>query len=170
MVFAIILVVVVCIIGFMLLTGNSQTQQPTPSAIPSVIPNNNNAEKPGSVFDSKAQDRLLEKVQNREALSQSDELAKNKILSLLPSGKKSGVVYQSSNIIIEYVSSANVFQVEILTKDFEKAKKEGASWLKSQGLSQEGICNYPVEFYLNYEVLNALRGSTIQFNPLTEGC
>ncbi len=57
----------------------------------------------GVTYDESAQDRLLEKVQNRSPLSERDETAKAKTLDLLPKGEKSGTLYSSKRIIITYV-------------------------------------------------------------------
>ena len=88
-------------------------------------------------WDEKAQDQLLEKVENREALSKSDETAKAKTLSLLPKGEKSGTFYTSKNIQITYVyGKTDNFLVEILTKDIQRAKVEGVKWFLNRGFSK----------------------------------
>jgi hypothetical protein len=121
-------------------------------------------------YDESAQNRLLEKVQNRKPLSESDKTAKAKILQLLPKGSKSGILYTSPNFHIEYVSDPNVFQVEITKTDINLAKKEAEEWFRKHGFSQDAICNYPIEFYLNWEIKNALRNKSTIFSPLGLGC
>lgn len=117
-----------------------------------------------------AQERLLEKIKKRAPLSQKDRDAKTKILTLLPQGERSGVLHRSSNIIIDYTYSANIFQVEILTKDVASAKNEAVLWFKNYGMSQEGICNLPLSFYLNFDVKNSMPDEERSFDPLPPGC
>ncbi len=114
--------------------------------------------------------KLIEKLTNRTQLSSNDLTAKEKIILLIPQGQVSGIVYRSSTIQIEYINAADEIQVEILTIDIAQAKNDAGVWLKSQGLTQEGICNLPVVFYLNRGVANTLMDSNIIFNPLAEGC
>lgn len=161
-------------LSLLLLSSPKSKQSPKVPPTPS---DPNSQISPGSgfspsLYDNNAEERLLEKIENRQQLSISDNAAKNKILALLPANTQSGILFQSQTIVIDYVAGPNVFQVEILTTDVERAKAEGANWFRSQGLSQEGICNYPVEFYLNFDVKNELRESNpdIQFNPLADGC
>jgi hypothetical protein len=122
-------------------------------------------------YDNAAQDRILEKIQNREPLSKSDEIAKAKTLSLLPKGEKSGTLYTSKNIQITYVSGkTDNFLVEILTKDISRAKVEGVKWFINRGFSQQFICDYPVEFYLNFDLKTQLRETKTIFSPLPPKC
>ena len=122
-------------------------------------------------WDEKAQDRLLEKVENRAPLSESDETAKAKTLSLLPKGEKSGTLYSTKTIIITYVSGkTDNFLVEILTEDIQGAKEEGVQWFRNRGFSQQFICDYPVEFYLNFDLKTQLRETETIFSPLPPKC
>ena len=116
------------------------------------------------------QSRLIERVKNRQPLSQSDLAAKDYILSRLKVGSKSGQLYTSETVHIEYISSADLFQAEIMTNNVEKAKLEAVQWFKDQGFSQDAICNYPVSFYLNYEIKLSLDESAETFNPLPPDC
>lgn len=173
-----ILVVVVSLIA--IITSNfSSSSQPPNEESPSPSPTPREGATPTSeaetntppvLYDSAAQDRLIELVQNRQPLSDTDRLAKAKILSLLPPTTPSGVVYQTQNIIIDYTKSADLIQVEILTADIQAAKNEANLWLRTQGLSQEAICELPVGYYLNIYVANELRNTDIIFNPLGDGC
>ncbi len=116
------------------------------------------------------QDSFLEYVKNRRTLSESDASTKKQILALLPPEEDSGVLYQTPTISIEYVHEPDLFQVEILTEDIPAAKNEATTWFKAKGMSQEGICLLPVQFYLNYDVANELKKTNITFNPLSDGC
>lgn len=115
------------------------------------------------------QTRLLEKIENRQPLSYEDVLAKNRIIQLLPAGQDSGVVYRAADFSVDYVQDPDLFQVEILITDIEKAKQEAINWFLQEGISQQGICNLPIEFYLNSSVRNQIP-SPDAFNPLPASC
>jgi hypothetical protein len=84
--------------------------------------------------------------------SDADRQAKTRILTLLRlQGKKSGVLFDGPIMTIEYVSSADVFQVEIHTPDLQLGKEEAVNWFENSGFSMDAICNYPVEFYPSRE-------------------
>lgn len=116
------------------------------------------------------QQRLLQKYQNRKPLSRSDQEAKLQILSNLPRGKQSGMLYTSPAIRIEYTLHADSFDVEIITTDISNAKNEGYAWFHTQGLSHDAICNYPIKFYLSYDVISSKPGFSANFDPLPPGC
>jgi hypothetical protein len=119
---------------------------------------------------AKAQQNLVERFENRTSLSAGDKLAKQHIIGLLPAGVASGTVHESSTIRIDYVKSADLLQVEILTTDIAAAKAEATSWLQAQGMSKPGMCYAPIQFYLNFDVKQELKQQNIDFNPLPEGC
>jgi hypothetical protein len=116
------------------------------------------------------QNQAYEKIEHRIPLSKDDFYAKDKILQTLPPNEESGTVYQSKNVTIEYIGSADTFQAEILTTDIASAKSEAATWFSSQGMSQEGICDAPLSFYLNYQIKSQLGEEASSFNPLPDGC
>jgi hypothetical protein len=121
--------------------------------------------------DEKAFDRVLEKVENRAPLSEKDAAAKAKTLTLLPKGQRSGRLRTSVKIQIDYVDGkTDHFMVEILTEDIQGAKEEAVKWFLNEGFSQDFICRYPIEFYLNYDVKEKLRTSKTVFNPLPPKC
>lgn len=115
------------------------------------------------------QKRLLDYIQHRRPLSEADMRAKTRILGTAEQAA-SGIVYQNTNIAIEYVKSADLFQVEILTAEIPAAKEEAIVWFKSQGFSNEGICALPVSFYLNFDIKTQLGKAANSFNPLPESC
>jgi hypothetical protein len=116
------------------------------------------------------QNQAVENVEHRIPLSQDDFYVKDKILEHLPPDAETGTVYQSKNVNIEYISSADTFQAEILTTDIAGAKSDAATWLTSQGMSQQGICNAPISFYLNYDIKSQMGQEANSFNPLPDGC
>ncbi len=146
---------------------------PTPESFPSISypsPTPNDERVDETVYDTKSLDRVVEKVENRKPLSESDAAVKGKVLSLLPQGETSGTLYASSNIIIDYIyGDPDHFQVEIITTDITQAKNEGIKWFVGQGFSQDFTCNYPVAFYLSFDVKNQLSNSTL-FSALPPNC
>jgi hypothetical protein len=113
---------------------------------------------------------LLNYVEKSIVLSKNDNTAKTKLLSLLPSGDVPGIIYQSSDFSVEYISSAKMFLVEIKTINIQSAKAEAEDWFLSQGVSQQGICDYPVDFYLSNDVSTQLNNQRLIFSPLPNGC
>lgn len=171
-VFGLILMGIVFLISYFALSQSRPEPQsiaPTPTLIPTSTVSQSGTE-PQVRFDKEAQQRLLEKVNKRPPLSVADKAAKEKILSKLPAGKLSGILYETTNTNIEYVSSADLFMVEIKTIDVAQAKADANVWFRSQGISQKGICDLPVMFYLNAQVLENIHNINIQFSPVGTGC
>ncbi len=122
-------------------------------------------------YDSEAADRLLKTLAERPALSDDDAKAKTKVLTYLPKGQPSGIVYQAPTFRVEYLKSMDVFLVEILTTDVDQAKKDAAEWFFSEGLSHEGTCNAGIMFYLNGNVAEIFKkADNYKFNPLPPSC
>jgi hypothetical protein len=110
--------------------------------------------------------KLLDYIQNRRPLANPDKKAKDAILRNID---QSGIAFKSETISIEYVKSADVFQVEILSTATDTAKEEAVNWFMQKGISKEGLCYLPISFYLNYEVANTTSQEKT-FNPLAQGC
>jgi hypothetical protein len=166
---AVILVLIVFGIAFLAFRSQPETQSPSVEPFPSPTPQGLTT-KPPVVYNPEAQDKLLEKIKSRPAISNEDFFSKAQILASLPQGETSGVLYESPTIRIDYTQSADIFQVEILTIDVQAAKDEANVWFRNKGVSQEGICNYPVQFYLNYDVAEKLKEMKGTFNPLGNSC
>ena len=141
-------------------TNIQETSAPSPS-VPVSTGESSSSPDPES--------RVLDYVQHRRQLSPSDLVAKKKIISLLSSTDHSGDLYHSSNINIDYTASVDLFQVEILTTSVDSAEQEAVNYFTQEGMSQTGICNLPVSFYLNFDVKNAIPTDT-PFSPLAPGC
>jgi hypothetical protein len=165
----VVLVFVVFGIVFVL-TSNTPSQQPAPRISPTPRPILENFVIPPPIYNQRAQDRLLQKIVNRKPLVQSDTDAKAKILTLLPAGQKSGIIHQTNTITIDYTKSPDLFQVEIFTTNINSAKTEANNWFLSQGMSQQGICDLPVDFYLSWDVVQQLYGKYVSFSPMAPGC
>ncbi len=140
---------------------------PTPRETPQ-FPTASPVTAPAVEFSKEGSDKLLEIVRTRPPLEAEDQTAKRELLISL--GNKSGVLSKAANYQLEYVKAADVFQVEILSEDINKAKVDALAWLKEKGLSSNGLCKLPVTFYLNYNIAQNLRGSGLVFNPIPEGC
>lgn len=170
----VIIVMMIVIISFQ--QGNQppstvQTITPSPKETqPLTQPTSIPFSKPPVTYNREASIKILAKEEQRIDLSPSDAQAKEHILQLLPSGQDYGTVYSSNTIIIDYTQSLDLFKVEILTVDVASAKTEAENWFKNQGMSQEGICNLPLSFYLNWDTANILKNTKFVFNPLPDGC
>ena len=174
-----ILVIVVFLIGVISLQGKNSNVSTTQTTPPSSSPSISILPSPSTVAQTKPQlqninipaaYKLVTREEQRIPLSQSDAQAKTRILKLLPSGQNYGTVYSSDTVTIEYVQSLDLFDVSILTVDVASAKQEAENWFKQEGMSQQGICDLPVGFYLNQDVANSLKSTDFKFSPLPDGC
>lgn len=171
--FAIILALVIIGIA-VVLTNQDQVPAPTekvakPLISPTPTPLAIFSEPPVR-YDPDGQEKLLEKKINRTPLSSNDATVKSKLLTYLPEGEVSGSIHESRTIRVTYLQSLDLFKVEILTADISAAKNEANTWFRQQGMTQKGICDLPLGFYLNWDVANSLRNSELVFNPLANGC
>ncbi|MBI2011469.1 hypothetical protein HYS91_01740 [Candidatus Daviesbacteria bacterium] len=142
---------------------------PLPSSVPSFSPApSSEITQPPITYESPKTKKLLDRLENRQTLSSLDQAAKDSLLSSI--GNQSSILITTSTFKVEYVKAADEFMVEILTTDIDLAKEETVSWFKEQGFSDEGICQVPAVFYLNFEVSNKLRGSGYKFDPMAPGC
>lgn len=126
--------------------------------------------RPPFLYDKADDEKLLDLIKNRRQITNADALAKSKILTLLPNDSVSGVLHETRNIRIDYIQSADLFQVEILTRDVSTAKSEANVWFREQGLSQNAICTLPVSFYVNNDIANQLRNTDVVVSSLGNGC
>lgn len=167
--FALVLVLVVIVIITVIFSSNNAPQEDTQSPTPTTVVVETNTKPPIS-YNQTRQDELIDKIENRIELSASDVQATEAIISTLPQGQTSGTIHETGTFRIDYLASPNVFQVEIFVIEIMTAKNEATNWFLDQGLSYEAICNYPVHFYLNYDVAQGLNGQGIVFSPLAQEC
>jgi len=165
----IILVVLLIVISIFTAVSHQSNQNtvnffPSPTPLPiQSAPHLQNV-----IYDQDQTDKMIQTVENKPSISPSDSDIKTSIISSL--GNDSGTVYTSPNEFrIDYVQSPDLFQIEILTTDFHKAKTDAVAWLQSQGFSTDGICKLPVTFYLNFDIKQQLPQGTV-FQPLPDGC
>lgn len=140
------------------------SQTAVPSVQPSYLPS------PSQIQPSitqNPQQQLLNKVSQRPSLSSTDAVIKNKILSSIP---LSEIVFQTPDVTVEYIQSFDLFQGEINTPNVNAAKIEVITWFINQGMTQQGVCNLPLSFYLNFTVKSQLPDDGNSFNPLPLGC
>ena len=160
---AVFIFAVFLIFSFFILFGgsnNTETDETTPETTGDIY-------KPGSL------EKEIERLSQRRILSENDRRAKEHLLKLLDGN--SGILYETSSYRIEYVKSLDDIEIEILTPNIEEAKKEALSWLSEipgssgLGLSNAGICSFPVSFYLNFDLKTSLPEETV-FDPTPPGC
>ena len=108
-------------------------------------------------------------IHDPSGLSTNDLEVKRNILSLLKE-QTSGVLYESKNVRIDYTKGPDLIQAEILTDNVEDAKKEAVGWFLSKGMSQQGVCSLPVDFYLNWEIRGRFEQENKTFNSIPYGC
>jgi len=125
---------------------------------------------PPVAYNDSSMNNIVDKANNKPLLSRSDTEAKATIIKTGLQGKRYGVLYETPNVRIDYTTSADMLQAKILSTDFVAAKREGNTWFLSRGLSQQGICDLPVLYYLNWDIAQSLKDKNIIFNPLSPGC
>lgn len=139
-----------------------QKEAPSPSAPPTLINPQKNPYKEGSL------EKDYQRITKKEPILETDESVKTKLLK--PLGNQSGMIHQTQDYKIEYVKTPDVFMVEILDTDTEAVKEAATGWFKEQGLSDKGVCNLPVVFYLNSSVKEELIKNSQEFNPTPPNC
>jgi hypothetical protein len=142
------------------------TEDTTPTQILSENKYTNN--HPNVEYDPQGQQDIADKINHRTSLSQNDQTVRTQLINDI--GNKSGTVYESPQVKITYLQSGDFFQAEILVPDIQTAKADANLWLRNQGLTQQGICNLPLQFYLNYDISTQLRNNHVIFSPLPNGC
>lgn len=141
-------------------------QTPTPIAVKKTIPtptlsigytNTNNDSTFANAIDNKPQ------------LSIADAAAKQNLITLLITQNKDAT-YQTTDFKIMYIKTFDMFQVEIETTDIRKAENETVVWFAANGISKDGLCKLPVQFYPNFQINQLLKQQNIQVPPLAIGC
>lgn len=143
-------------------TPQQEDSSPTPT--PEIRPVKKDVVK----YDTDAQKRVVKIVQNRKPLDPASQAARDNMIASL--GDKSGTLFESNVIKIKYIHAPDVFMVEIRDTLILFAKREAIQWLGDHGVTQQGLCNLPVVFYLSSEVANIVKNKGVTFSPLPEGC
>ncbi len=118
-------------------------------------------------YTSTGVQKLESMITNKPPLSTQDAIVKQ---NLVKQTSNNDVVHLGTTFRVDYVSGPDIFQVEILTTNIQRAKDDAMSWFASQGISKKGVCGLPVMFYLNHNVALQLQGTGIQLNPIPDGC
>lgn len=162
----------ITITGVLVIVSLSKpTNQTSSNTIPTPSPNvafSNIAPSPAVAYNREDTKKMLDILKNRPKLSDSDQKIRDSLIS--SSDKNSDVLNQTNDYNLEYISVPDEFMAEIKTTDLEKGKQETVDWLKSKGLSQNGVCNLPLVFYINFQIAQELRNSNVSFDPLPAGC
>lgn len=120
---------------------------------------------PPVTYNQEAQKKLVRMLyDSKPPLSESDHAVKETIVQM------ENPISQTEEYSMRYGPEMDQIVVEILSSDVAGAKDRAVMWLKSQGLSDEGICTFPVEFILNDGAAEFLRGQNQEISPLAEGC
>jgi hypothetical protein len=167
---AAILLVITFLITFISFTATPAATVKTYSPLPTISPSVISTSPMPVILDNSAESRLAKILTHRPTLSQQDSQSKSTMLTTILHGFNSGILFKNNDVQLEYVQSADLFMAEIKTTSILQAKAETGTWLKSQGLSQSGICNLPVMFYLDPVITQELQGQDVIFSPLAIGC
>lgn len=139
---------------------------PTPTLIPQ--PTSLPHPLPPVFYKQGSLDKVENKLGQHIPLSSSDESIRSNLIEI--AAKNNGIIYSTNTFFLAYIVGPNDFEVQILTTDVKAAKKDALSFLKAQGVSQDGLCNFPIIFYLDEKVARELQNQNVIFNPLPEGC
>jgi hypothetical protein len=119
-------------------------------------------------YNEASQGKIIEKLLRPPILTNNDALIRNSLL--VPLNGSAGDIYTTPDVTVSYLPAIKEFQGEIKTASIDLAKKEAIDWLRTQGMSQQGICNLPLEFFLNNDVINNPKLQNITFDSLPPGC
>jgi hypothetical protein len=150
------------------LTKNGSLHLPDTGVLPTptIVQLNNNA--PAIKYNESSEQKIINLLLHPAILSSNDSDIKNELLG--PLNGSAGDIYATTNVTLSYLPSIKEFQAEIKTIYIDLAKKDAVDWLKKQGMSQQGICNLPLEFFLNVDVANDPDLQNITFDALPPGC
>jgi hypothetical protein len=161
-----ILLIVMFLEGF---KKPSEMPAKTPSPTSSTKQPSQQAQKSAPVnYDKNPTDKLLQTINTRPTPSVNDSAIRASLIESL--NGKSGILYTSLNVTLEYVKSPNDFEGEIKTDNVSAAKQEVEVWFKNKGLTNDGICKLPLFFYLNGPAAQKLKGTGVKFSPLPDNC
>lgn len=120
-------------------------------------------------YEKEGSKKLLNYLKTRPTPSlPSDSQTKTRLIREIPDG--STIITSNTSFKIEYVEGPETFEVEVKTIEFDRAKNEAIEFLKSEGLSEDGICKLPVIFYLNYDVASEMTTGAKKLNPIPDFC
>lgn len=166
-----IIAVIVLLILIIFMVGLLQLQrasEPSPTPLPSAGVTQPSPNPSIPAYNPSGLEKDFQRISSKRELVATDREIRDQLIQAL--GNKSGVLDETEQYRIEYVKSPDSFMVEILDKSTEDAKLRAIEWLKSKGISDQGICNLPVVFYLSFEIEKQLRGMGQSFDPTIAFC
>lgn len=167
--FAIPLTCILVIIFFVLRPRQNMPSQSLPTVIPTqVLDQPTPYNKPAVMYNVQGQKKLVELDKERATLSSSDQSAKDALITQL--GGKSGTLTEESTYKATYTKFDDSFEVEIRSVDIAQAKQNAISWFLGKGISQTGLCQLPLSFYLSSTIMAQLQNLNLTFNPLPDFC
>jgi hypothetical protein len=120
--------------------------------------------------------RDYERFVHRVPLSDADQGVRDRLIDALrrslgvASGDPvEGIIYRDEGVQVKYVSGPDDFEAEILTTDFNLAKRTVEAFLARQGLSGQGICDLPLSYSVNGKLRESLPSGT-HFDPNPLAC
>lgn len=139
-----------------------------PGALPSVSMTSPTPKIQPLVYSPGQLKKDYDRINNKKTLSERDSSVREQLVS--KADDKSGIITENTQFKLEYISSPNLFMVEVRSSDPEFGKDAAEIYLKNQGLSEQGLCNLPIIFYLSQSVQNDLLSKGETFNPIPEEC
>ncbi|HVA96114.1 MAG TPA: hypothetical protein VND99_00515 [Candidatus Acidoferrales bacterium] len=167
--FALVLLSIIAFIILVIFQPHSPSTQIVPKPTPEYSTSTNTS-TPRVFYNQTSITKILNSSNNPPTLTNNDTLAKAKILTNLPQGQQTGLLYQTNDISINYIHDADEFYVVIFSNNINAAKAEAVVWLEANGMSQQAICNYPIIFYPSSSVQTYLQQTHIVFSLLAPGC
>lgn len=131
------------------------------------IPTPTSSEIKPITYDPSASEKMIEMVNTRTPFGSKDAAIREQ---LALRAESNSILYTSTNVKVEYLSSPDQFMAEILTPEIDTAKNEAVSYLSSVGLSPDAICHLPLVFYLSVQARRLLPENSPAFNPLAPSC
>lgn len=172
-----------CILGIIIFLGiiilsvvskEDQPTAPTPTGTITqtrgLIPTTEQKQKtPDIQYSQDGTDVLIETAKNRPTPSIPSDREVRATLVASVNGA-SGIVYQSPLVKISYVKTPDDFESEIFGDNIAASKEDAVTWLKSKGLTEEGICKLPIFFYLSPQTRSEIKKTGETFNPIPDFC
>jgi|GEM_PF-2603870 hypothetical protein len=120
----------------------------------------------GPEFDLISED--LQKIKQANLLTPEGLLIRQELIK--PLGNKPGVVIETKEFTVIYLSAPDQFEAEIKVEQAESAKNDVVSWLKSRGLGESDICALPIVFNLEFSVSQKFKSEGVGFKRLPDFC
>jgi len=153
----ILLLVTIPVVLYFYLTKNG----PFKPAVPPPTTQTSNA----PIQLNQEKEQLLESlVKNRKPLVEVDQKAKDALI------QQPNPLLETPEYVVVYDQKDDMFQVEIRTIKISTVQSEVVQWFKSKGFSGAAVCTLPIQFSIDKQDAESLRGSGTVFNPLPPGC